>query len=458
MGTSGGTSGTPIVIVVGGSSTLVDNPLSTLLPLEQFREILGYHPYHFWGLSDAVKTPIESASNGVVFKEAWQDADQAGREDIIRAIQVAEDKLQDYLRFSVAPHYREVTLPWTKYHDRSVWRLASSPDAGGRRIATQLPEGFVKEVGIEQLTLLGTQNVVASDVDGDGLNDTFTITVNTSETDPSHIALYFAAADRLGDPVSDEYRIRPVKITFANGVATIVGRYWLLVKPVKYITYSPTPAALDPSDSTNFVTTAEVYTRLTYTEGETTDTSQSVLLWETEPCGNWGNCICGTCNGLTYTPTNSSQDPAAVGMTVARCGIRDGEIGLVIPGQALKDATSGLWYSINWSSYREPDRSIVRYLAGYPLDQNGFMDRKWRTTVARLAMAEMPRRLSASDVANRELYHWQFDLARAAGKNDEQYSISPRDLENPFGTLRGQVYAWKQVKNLRQLKGYSLAL
>jgi len=47
-------------------------------------------------------------------------------------------------------------------------------------------------------------------------------------------------------------------------------------------------------------------------------------------------------------------------------------------------------------------------------------------------------------------------LARSAGANDEQYAIGPGDLDNPFGTLRGQVYAWKQVKNLRQIKGLSV--
>jgi hypothetical protein len=117
-----------------------------------------------------------------------------------------------------------------------------------------------------------------------------------------------------------------------------------------------------------------------------------------------------------------------------------------------------VWYSINWSVYREPDRVLVRYLAGYPLDQNGNMDRKWRTIVARLAMAELGKRIAAAEVANRELWHWQYDLARAAGANDEQYAIGANDLENPFGTLRGQVYAWKQVKNLRLLNGLSMAL
>jgi hypothetical protein len=103
---------------------------------------------------------------------------------------------------------------------------------------------------------------------------------------------------------------------------------------------------------------------------------------------------------------------------------------------------------VDWSAFREPDRILVRYLAGQPL-ANQQMTEKWQVIVARLAAAELARRICACDEANQELYHWQFDLSRAAGANDEQYSISPPDLDNPLGTRRGQVWAWKQIRSLR---------
>jgi hypothetical protein len=77
---------------------------------------------------------------------------------------------------------------------------------------------------------------------------------------------------------------------------------------------------------------------------------------------------------------------------------------------------------------------------------------------ARLYYAvELARPLCACDEANRELYRWQFDLARTGGSNDESYtSVSAADLDNPFGTRRGHVYAWRFVNDRRNLIGFSI--
>ena len=105
---------------------------------------------------------------------------------------------------------------------------------------------------------------------------------------------------------------------------------------------------------------------------------------------------------------------------------------------------------------RAPSQVIVRYLAGHPLS-NQQMDRRYAVGVARLAAAELARPICACDESNRELYRWQFDLARTGGANDESYQMTAMDdFDNPFGTRRGHVYAWKLVKQFRVLSGYSL--
>ena len=81
------------------------------------------------------------------------------------------------------------------------------------------------------------------------------------------------------------------------------------------------------------------------------------------------------------------------------------------------------------------------------------MARKFQTITARLAAAELGRPLCACEPANKELARWQFDMARTAGNNDERFAISAEDLNNPFGTRRGQAWAWKAVKNLRLTPG-----
>lgn len=123
-------------------------------------------------------------------------------------------------------------------------------------------------------------------------------------------------------------------------------------------------------------------------------------------------------------------------------------MGVVTPAQALRDASSGIWASTGWEWWREPDRVKVRYWAGEALTPNNEMSTDWRFIVARMAAAELGGRICACDQANAELWQWQFDLSRAAGVNSEQYQIAPEDLKNPFGTRRGQVYAWKKLKAL----------
>lgn len=107
--------------------------------------------------------------------------------------------------------------------------------------------------------------------------------------------------------------------------------------------------------------------------------------------------------------------------------------------------TDTVWAAANWSNCSVPDRVLVRYLAGWPLE-NGQMAKSWARVVAMLSAGELPPLVCACEEAHRELHRWQFDLSRAAGEMDEQYSISQEDLNNPWGTRRGQVLAYKQAR------------
>lgn len=432
----------------------------TLLALEDFRRVLGWHPHHFWGLSDNVKTPVNTSCDDVLKQYAWQDTDAAGRADIAEAIESAERILRDYLGYDIAPRYREETVAWPRYYDKSRERHAPW-DAEGRWIATRLPNGgYVQAVGVESLTLVGTVTVAApaalvfSDRDGDGLYDTFTATMATTQTDPDKLALYFASGDRLdGESAGERWRIRPVSVSLSAGTATIRGRLWLLVRPVKYEGIGN--AALDPTDLTAtgpYAQSLEVYVRTTDPDGETRETSQAVVIWETTPCHGWWCCCDGCANAVT-DPTTSPRDPAAIAYAIARAGVRDSKLGNLGVGEALRDAATGVWSSRAWGVCREPDRVTLRVLAGYPLE-DGNVARQFQTLTARMAMAELGRPVVACQQANRELHVWQTDLARSAGNNDEVFGfISREDLNNPFGTRRGHVFAWKQVKGLRLLLG-----
>jgi hypothetical protein len=430
-----------------------------LLSLEEFRRVLGWSPWHFFGLSDTTYTPVNDACDDRLREYAWQRTDAAGRAEIAEAIESAERMLRGYLGFDVAPRYREDTLPWPRYYDTSRERHANW-DATGRFIAPRIPLGaYVQAVGVESLTLVDTVSVagadlVFTDADGDGLYDTFTATVATAETDPDQIALYHAAANRLdGEAAGERWRIRPVSVSISGGTATIIGRLWLLVRPVLYEGVGA--GAPDPTDITAagpYAQSLEVYQRETNPDGVTREDAQAVVIWETTPCHGWW-CCCDSCSDATLDPTNSPRDPAATAYALARAGIRDGAGGRVGIGEALRNATTGIWAAQSWGACREPDRVIVRTYAGYPLE-GGQMDRRFQRIVARLGMAELARPLCACEHANRELHRWQFDLARSSGNNDEQFGyISREDLSNPFGTRRGHVRAWKDVRALRLVAG-----
>lgn len=429
-------------------------PLTPLLPLDTFRHVLGWSPFHFWGLSDPEFTPLRAQCVDLLKEYAWQNTDYTGRAEIAAAIESAERLLRDYLGYAIAPEYREVTVPWPRYYDpsRSRWR---GVDATGRWVAPAMPFGCgqIQALGVEVLTLQGTVaagvGLVFSDEDNDGLDDTFTATATVpTGTDPETVGVYFVAADRLdGEAAGQQWRVRPVSVSITGTTATIIGRIWLLVRPILYEGVSVQP--LDPTDTGvtgPYAQSLEVYTRATNIDGNTVATSQAKLIWETRPCHGWW-CCCG-CQDTTYEPAGSPHDPAAIGVAIARAGIRDARLGLVGIGSAVLNVTTGIWSSDCWGVCAEPDRVTVRLLAGEPLE-SGNVARKWQTIVARLAMAEMARPLVACEAANRELFRWQLDVALVDGHNEEKYQASDADLACPWGTRRGHIWAWRQVQQLK---------
>ncbi len=83
------------------------------------------------------------------------------------------------------------------------------------------------------------------------------------------------------------------------------------------------------------------------------------------------------------------------------------------------------------------------------------MQEPFRTVVARLAAAELARPICGCEDASRELFRWQFDLARSSGSGDEQYgAVSAADLDNPLGTRRGHVAAWRFIRQRQRYQGF----
>lgn len=415
-----------------------------LLPLDTWRAILGLNPWHFWGLADTRIVPIVSKCSTLVFEYDWQGSDAAGRSTIRTAIERAEQKLRTYLGYWPAPKYVETdALIWPRFNDAAQVRYLDR-DSTGRRVAMVAPDGLIQAMGIEQLTAIGTATVgggtlVYSDEFSTGFDDTFTITLPTTVTDPEEIAVYFSVADRFDNTaVGARWRIEPLQISISGGNVTIIGRRWLVVRPILY--QRPSLQALDPTVAGNFVTSLDVYHRTTNQNGNSVTTAQATLIYETTDCGNcWGSCCCY--GGI------ASSDPGTVGEVIARAGIRDSRLGLVTPGAAIYDPTAGTWSSA-WccsGGYCDPDRVRLRYLAGVPLE-NGAMADRWQGIVTKLAAAELKRRICACRETNEQLHDLQMDMALESTQT-ERYRRTDADMNNPFGTRLGHIQAWKESKD-----------
>ena len=404
----------------------------TLLSLEEFRRILQMHPYHFWQLADDDLVPVTSACDDLLFQWDWMNADAISRLGIIEAIRQAEQKLFGYLHFDLAPRYRTHIEDWPRFLNENLYRWLPA-DSTGRFISLRLPYQEIRSVGTVEQTLIGSAAVTLGYRPA-GLPATFVATIATTITDPDQLAVYFAPADRY-DPALPltAWRIRPVSISISGGTATIRGSAWQLVRPELYDDPT-TPNELDPTDLATYVASISVYVERVTSNGTTVDTAQAALIWETRPYPLW----------CDVPP--SSSDPAAVGKAVARVGVRDAALGIVTPAQAVYDATAATWSQVFFSTGYEPDRVEVRTLAGLPL-VNGQMHRYWQETIAWMALAELEGPICACESVRKRLHHWQFDLARTSGADDEAYgAISQADLSNPFGTRRGQVEAWHRVQ------------
>lgn len=422
-----------------------------LLPLEIWRSMLGFDPWHFWGWTDNSLLQVTSSCTPIVTEYEWQQTDAAGRVQIAEALIEAENMLFEYLGYEVAPKFKEATLPWPRRLDRRMMRTGPW-DADGRWLNVQLPDGLIQAVGTRTLTLIQANvPVVYTDSDNDTYPDLATIgpiVIPTTITDISEIAIYVSVADRFGDDtaVGDRWEITPLRATISGTSLTIKAGGWMFSRPILREGYGK--AILDPTTAANFVTTVDVYRK--YTDPTQTDVllAQAEIIWETTPLHGWW-CQCSSCGSDPFM--GSPDDPAAIARAAARVGIRNSRTGQVTPAETVFNTSTGIFATLDWGLCLEPDRVTIRYRAGYPYER-GRIARKWQQIVARLAAAELNRPIVGCEDANRQLFYWQQDLSRT-GASKEFFQTSAKVTDNRFGTRRGHVYAWNEVMDQRLIGG-----
>lgn len=409
------------------------------LPLDTWRRIIGYNPYHFWQQANSL-VPVTSSCNTLIYQYAWQSLDQAGRDDIAQAIGDAHETLREYLFYRVGEQHvsKTVQYPLTQ---TDQWNTL---EGTGRLRSVNVGEGFIKAMGVPTYTPLATDTAVTySDENGDGVDDTFTITATVpASLDYDSLLVTFSAADWLDGWTRNDAEVSPVNLSLSGTTLTVTGSSYLLIRRIRY--EGVTKATYDPNDTadvTLFAQTLDVYALNTDNAGQEVDTAPVVLHYERRG-ENWWHGLAPFCPYGVYAENYTVTGEGATAV-------------VNVPASAMiRDARRG---DVTFAHFEQPDRVTLRYRSGAnitELNETSIHAAEWQNIVARLATARMANRVCACDTANRRLWDWQFDRARAAGANDEQYSISESDLNNPIGTRAGEIYAWHKIRNLALTRAF----
>ncbi len=96
----------------------------------------------------------------------------------------------------------------------------------------------------------------------------------------------------------------------------------------------------------------------------------------------------------------------------------------------------------------------ARYIqAAYTAGLGWALDTGWQTALGHLATAVLDAPICACEDVNRALYRWQQDLARTDTNTEQFAAISSGDLQNPFGTRRGAIAAYRYLLMTQPLGG-----
>lgn len=327
---------------------------------------------------------------------------QSEREYIARELEKASIRMSSDLNYWLFPAYFSETIP-----------LGS-----GRPIYAQILQArWLKmiELGTRAQTLIEAGVAVTySDPNNIGVNDTATITVNTSVAD-EEIRLYFRVAD--GTPSAGDYRYEVEPITVSNngaGVVTITGHRSLFVKPSEwarqYLANDPnfnSPNVIDTSTATGFVTAVDVY--------------------------------------RVYTDVTTNVELRSANGSLIRS--YTGEI----INTELSAFRLGYECSATWCD-EYPTHVVVNYKAGSPTYNNNIDSELYESCVA-YACSQMPNRLGKMSYWALDNYEkWAAPMIHTSG-NVTVPIATKLEANSKYGALRGAVQAWSTVMDRRIEKG-----
>lgn len=400
--------------------------IPTLLPLDSWAAILGISPWEFAGFT--FPAPKSAQCRSVFRQFQWQQQ-HVSREEVAQAIADAEQMLASELLYWPAPKYFvDTVVQYPRPARRDLWGGGGTPRGEWKTL--QLPVHHVISGGVFNRTSIGTitlagGGITLSDLDGDGITETFTATITNaaigSITDANELGLYFVAADRHGEDISEQWRVRPVKVSISGNTATFRGHRTLLANPSK--AYAVQPADMDATVAANYITSLDCYRA--FTDSTATDALpyQGVAIWKNDP---------------------ACTEDCTFSVLPLCLGEHNNEQGRVFASWGTEDC---------WPSWREPDRVEINFLAGLPL-QNGQMQPEMAKMVTYLSTALLAHESCGCEESNRILAYWRDRVIRF--QDNSANATAYANSDNPFPATNGGKWAWERVRKMRNIEVVSI--
>lgn len=393
--------------------------IKTWLPLDKFAAIIGLSPFGFNQLHSNTFQQ-NNVCGETFFQYSWQHSDRIGRDEIAMAIQAAEREIAAEAGFNLMPDWVvEERLQYPQPFVPGVYNL-SGLNPRGMLNSVELRRGHVISGGVKQKVVIQyAVAVVRSDLDGDGFNETCTVTAATTATVADEIRIYYP-----GHNGEDGWEIRPIKVVISGGNATITFKVWQI--PIETAFEDLNVLVLDADLVASYQTTVDVFR--VYNNPAT----QLQFMWE-----NTGDCeCCGTCVACQFG-------------TQAGCfHLRDARLGLAVPAPATWDEREEEFTIAEWSACRAPDQIRFWYYSGYfnPSLTMPYvtMDPYWEYAVAYYAASKLDRPVCGCSNVNQFIDRWRRDLLINKA-DDANFNVTPEMLSNKLGTTMGALYAYKRV-------------
>lgn len=412
----------------------------TKLPLSTWARIMGFHPLHF----EQVQLDDNPHCSQLVMQHEWQNNDAVSREEIARAIAESESKIENYLGYRLAPCW-EVD-EWQPIRRPFVPEMVkfNSGDIRGYRDTIQAEWGYFISGGIRSKEAIQEDAaIVWTDVDGDGYFETGTVVVSTIVLDPNEISIYYPEKDG-----ADEWEIRPINVSIVSNSATITFRREQTVREFILESFSKETSVADGYDDDDFLEEVDVYR--VYND----PVAQVSFLWEplNSNCGSCGGDGCEACAYFTQT-----------GCLILRGDPRNSIVGYAAGSWNSDD---DIFEGANWEVNRAPDIARLYYYSGWRKKNQRYvsrMDPQWERAVAYMATAMLDR--PPCDCVSQNWNKWRQDLTLQDGDQDGNpvfrepgsgLGLQRGITDNPFGTRRGELYAWQKVRDLAKFTSVSL--